>query len=242
MKRVRNYLVVSALAISVVAIMSSGCTKQGAERVAGPAPPPGPDLSGIRDARWVTSPEELRGVTARAAKSPLMVSAIEDEGSDPRLGLLRRGMIAAVGTTKGGDQVQVTLLPYQYGDDPNHARYFVLFAVNGQERVESFDLIRNRKPGPGEEGFVRVNSGEHGLWMRSGATYVQTTSGVAHKAPEKFNFAKFGVCFVAVADRALGAVNEGCHSMGDFPGCKAVGSAAALAGAAIYCAWVAANG
>jgi hypothetical protein len=242
MKRLMDYLVVSVLAVLAFAILSSGCTKQGAERVAGPAPPPGPDLSGIREARWITSMEELRGVTARAAKSPLMASAIEGEASDPRLSLLRDAVIGAVGTTKGGDQVRVTLLPYQYSDDQNHARYFVLFEVNGQARVESFDLIRNRRPAPGEEGFERVNSGEHGLWMRSGTTYVQAANAGAHKAPEKFNFAKFGTCFVPLADRLLSGVHEGCHDMGNFPGCVAIGSTAAIAGAAIYCGWVAWNG
>ena len=240
MKRLRNYLVVSALTVSAFAIVSSGCTKQGAERVTGPAPLPG--RSDIREARWITLPEELRGAMVRAAKSPLMASAINDEASDPRLGLLRSGVIAAVGTTNGGDQVQVILLPYQYADDQDHARYFALYDVNGQSRVESFDLIRNRRPGPGEEGFMRVNSGAHGLWMRSGWTYTQTSAGVAHQAPERFNFAKFGGCFIATSEMALGAVREGCHSMGDFPGCVAVGSTAALAGAAVYCAWMAWNG
>ena len=171
-----------------------------------------------------------------------MASAIKDEASDPRLDLLRSGVIAAVGTTNGGDQVRVTLLPYQYADDQNQARYFALYEVNGQARVESFDLIRNRRPGPGEEGFIRVNSGEHGLWMRARWTYTQATTGLANRAPERFNFVKFGACFVATAERALGAVRGGCSSMGDFPGCVAVGSTVALAGAAVYCAWMAWNG
>ncbi len=239
MNRLRMYLVASALAVSALGIVISGCTKEGERKVTAPAAPPGPDLSEIRDARWITSPDELRGVTAGAAKSPLMQRAIQDEASDPRLGLLKSGVIAAVGTTKNGDQVRVTLLPYQYSDDLDHARYFVLYEVNGRARAETFDLIRNRRPAPGEEGFQRVNSGEHGLWMRAGSTYAQASSGDVHKAPEKFNWARFGTCFVPLADRLLGEVDGACHAMGDFPGCRTIGSGAALAGAATYCAWVA---
>src|SRR6267142_4324900 len=100
-------------------------------------------------------------------------------------------------------------------------------------------MIRNERPGPDEADFERVNSGEHGLWMRSGPTYVQTVAGVTRRAPEKFNFQKFAWCFMPLADRSLGAVHDVCDKMGNFPGCITYGSGIALAAAAIYCAYVA---
>ncbi|HZE19028.1 MAG TPA: hypothetical protein VE402_02800, partial [Candidatus Angelobacter sp.] len=75
-----------------------------------------------------------------------------------------------------------------------------------------------------------------------GPVYVQTQSGIARMAPEKLNWFKFAWCFMPLADKLIGAVEEGCGSMGSFPGCVSVGSTAAIAGAAIYCAFVAWNG
>jgi hypothetical protein len=200
-----------------------------------------PAPSDIKDARWITGDEELREATARAAKSPIMQRAVLDGASDPRLGFLRSGVVGAVGTAQDGTRIRFTLLPYQYNDDGNHAVYFALVEVGGASHVESFELIRNRRPGPEEPGFEGVNSGEHGLWMRPGPTYVQSSAGIVRRAPEKFNFAKFGACFIPLADRMLGAVRDGCHSMGDFPGCVTIGSTAVIAGAAIYCAYMAWN-
>ena len=229
------------LAVLVLASVAPGCTKQGSQRVTDPVPRAEPGLSEMKEARWITGAEEIREVAARAAKSPIMLRAIQDGASDPRLGLLRNGIVAAVGMAQDGSAVRFTVLPYQYNDDTNHAVYFALLERNGSSRVESFELIRNRRPGPLEQGFEPVNSGEHGLWMRSGPTYVQSATGVVRRAPERFNFAKFGTCFIPLADRMLGLVNESCHSMGDFPGCTSIGSSVAIAGAALYCAYVAWN-
>ncbi len=152
------------------------------------------------------------------------------------------GVVGAAGVSKGGDQVRITLLPYQYSDDMHRAVYFALIEVNGVARVESFELMRNERPDPASTDFERVNDGEHGLWIRSGPTYVQAATGIVRRAPERFNWAKFGTCFIPLADRLLGQVGEACHSMGDFPGCVSVGSGAALLGAALYCAYVSWNG
>ena len=243
MKRFRILLAAVSLAtLTAFVLVTPGCTKQGSRRVTDPAPRPDPGLTEFKDARWVTAPDELREEEARAARSPLMARAVQDQASDPRLSLLRSGMIGAAGTAKDGSQVRITLLPYQYSDDLNRAVYFALIEVNGVAHVESFELIRNEKPGPTETDFERVNSGEHGLWIRSGPTYIQAANGIARRGPERFNWAKFGTCFVPTADRLLGEVHEACNSMGNFPGCVTGGSGAALLGAALYCAAVAWNG
>jgi hypothetical protein len=169
----------------------------------------------------------------------MMQRAVQEGASDPRLALHRSGIVGAIGTARDESRVRFTLLPYQYSDDANHAVYFVLVEGSGSAHVESFELIRNRRPGPGEDGFEQVNSGAHGLWMRPGPTYIASATGAVHRAPERFNFAKFGTCFLPLADRLLGAVREGCRSMGDFPGCVTIGSTAVIAGAGIYCAYVA---
>ena len=219
-----------------------GCSKQGAKRIAAPAPRPDPGVTEFRDARWITAPEELREAMAGAGQSPLVTRAVQDEASDPRFALLTSGVIGATGTSQAGTQVRITLLPYQDGEDSNHAFYFALIEVNGVGHVESFELMRNEKPGPEESGYVRVNDGEHGVWLRGRPTYVQALSGVIRRAPERFNYQKFAWCFVPTADLALGAVNDACDKMGNFPGCVTWGSGLALAGAAAYCAYVARNG
>jgi len=188
----------------------------------------------IRDARWITSSEELRGLTARAGKSPLMARAIELEATDPDLELHASGVVGATASTTSGDRIRITMIPYQSRSDPDHARYFVLNELNGQARAETFDLLR-RRPRAGEEGFLPVNGAAHGLWIRPGSTYAQPQSGSAHQAPEKFNWAKFGLCFATVGDMVVGAVNAGCSAMGDWPGCRAIGDGIGLAGAAGYC-------
>jgi hypothetical protein len=237
MKRFKKFLIVSA-----VAFLASGCTKQGAQRVTDPGPGARPEFPDVKEARWITAQEEIRDATARASKSPLMLRAVQDGASDPALGLLRSGILGAIGTMQDGASVRFTLLPYQFSDDPTHAVYFALVEVNGVSRVESFELIRNRRPSEAESGFDRVNSGEHGLWMKPGPTYVQGKTGIELRAPERFNFAKFGACFIPVADRLLSGVHDGCASMGDFPGCVSIGSTAAVLGAAVYCAFMAWNG
>jgi hypothetical protein len=242
MKRFTVFLAVSAVAITALVVVTPGCSKQGVQRVAAPAPGADPSLMQFESARWITAESELRAATARAAKSPLMTQAVSEQASDPSLALLQSGVMGAAGVAKNGNQVQITLLPYQYLNDANHAVYFAMIEVNGVAHVESFELMRNEKPSPTEIGFERVNDGDRGLWIREGPTYVQASNGVVHRAPEKFNWARFGTCFVPLADRLLGGVEDGCHSMGDFPGCIAVGSSAALLGAALYCAFQAWNG
>ncbi len=244
MKRFRIILAVVALAaLTAFALVTPGCSKQDAQRLAGPSPRPDPGLTDFMDARWITAPDELRQEEARAARSPLVAQAVQEQASDPNLSLLLSGVMGAVGTAKNGNQVRVTLLPYQYSNDSDHAVYFAILEVNGVAHVESFELIRNQKPAADETGFLRVNDGAHGIWMRGGPTYVQASSGgVIRRAPERFNWARFAGCFVPLADRLLGAVNEGCHNMGDFPGCVSGGSAAALLGAGLYCAIQAWNG
>jgi hypothetical protein len=226
------------LAVLVLMLAWSGCTKQDSHRVTDPVPRP--NSPEIKEGRWITAGEETRDATARAAKSPLMVRAVQENGADPRLGFVRESVVGAIGTASDGSAVRFTILPYQFNDDLDHATYFALVEAKGTSHVETFELIRNRRPT--EEGFERVNSGEHGVWMRSGPTYTTSPSGIVRRAPERFNFAKFGACFVPLADRLLGAVHETCHSMGDFPGCTTFGSAGAIAGAALYCAWASWNG
>jgi hypothetical protein len=242
MKRSMLFLAVPALAIAALVVVTPGCSKQGVQRVAAPTPGPDPSLTEFQNARWVTGESELSAATARAAKSPLMAQAVLDQASDPRLSLLKSGVIGASGITKGGDQVQITLFPYQYLDDANHAVYFAMIEVNGVAHVESFELMRNEKPSAAETGFERVNNGDRGLWLREGPTYLQAQSGVVRRAPEKFNWARFASCFIPLADRMVGAVEDGCHSMGDFPGCVAIGTGAALLGAGLYCGFAAWNG
>jgi hypothetical protein len=242
MKRFTLFLTVPALAIAALVLVTPGCSKQGVQRVAAPAPGPDPSLTEFESSRWVTAESELGAATARAAKSPVMTQAVLDQASDPRLSLFKSGVMGAAGITKNGEQVQITLFPYQYLDDASHAVYFAMIEVNGVAHVESFELMRNEKPSAGETGFERVNNGDRGLWIREGPTYLQAQSGVVHRAPEKFNWARFGTCFVPLADRLVGAVEDGCHSMGDFPGCVAVGTGAALVGAAVYCGFAAWNG
>jgi len=242
MKRFTLFLVVPALAITALAVVTPGCSKQGVQRVAAPMPAPDPNLREFESARWVTAESELRAAAARAAKSPVMAQAVRDQASDPRLSLFKSGVIAASGITKNGDQVQITLFPYQYLDDANRAVYFAMIEVNGVPHVESFELMRNEKPAAAETGFERVNDGDRGLWLREGPTYLQAQTGVVHRAPEKFNWTRFATCFIPLADRMVGAVEDGCHSMGDFPGCVAVGTGAALLGAGLYCGFAAWNG
>jgi len=243
MKRFRVLLAAVALAsLTAFALVMPGCTKQGSRRVTDPESRPVAGLGEFKDARWITAPDELREETARAARNPLMARAVQDQASDPRLALLRSGVIGAAGIAKDGSQVRITLLPYQYSDDLNRAVYFALLEVNGVPHVESFELIRNEKPSAAETDFERVNGGEHGLWIRSGPTYIQAANGIARRGPERFNWAKFGTCFIPTADRFLGEVHEACNGMGNFPGCVTAGSGAALLGAALYCASVAWNG
>jgi len=243
MKRFRILLVAVALtSLTAFALVMPGCTKQGARRVTDPASRPDPGLTEFKNARWITAPDELREEAARAARSPLMARAVQDQASDPRLALLRSGVLGAVGVAKDGSQVKITLLPYQYSDNLNRAVYFALIEVNGVAHVESFELIRNERPGTNETDFQRVNNGANALWMRSGPTYMQASNGVVLRGPERFNFAKFGACFIPLADRLLGEVHGGCGSMGDFPGCVSIGSSVAILGAALYCAYMAWNG
>jgi hypothetical protein len=230
----------AAVAVAIAALVISGCGKERARRIT--APTTTLRVEDFKDARWITSPEELRQATAGAAKSPLMARAVLDQASDPRLSLLAGGVISALGTAPDGSVVRMTLLPYQYSDDPDHAMYFALLDSGGKTRVESFEMFRNRKPTPSEAEFERVNGGDHGLWLRNGPVYVQTPSGIARMAPEKFNWQKFAWCFMPLADKLIGAVEDGCGSMGNFPGCVSMGSGMALAGAAIYCAFVSWNG
>jgi|GEM_PF-2470629 len=241
MKRFTQFLVVPALAIAALIAVTPGCSKQGVQRVAAPATGLDPSTE-FESSRWITAEDELKAATARAAKSPVMAQAVVDQASDPRLSLLKSGVMAAAGITKNGDQVQVTLFPYQYLDQANRAVYFVMIEVNGAARVQSFELMRNEKPGAAEIGFERVNDGDRGLWLREGPTYLQAQSGVVRRAPEKFNWARFATCFIPLADRLVGGVEDGCHSMGDFPGCVAIGTGAALLGAGLYCGFAAWNG
>jgi len=230
MNRLKLCLVATALALAAI---GSGCSKESGRQVTAPGRP-APDPSMIQDAHWITSSEELRGLTARAGKSPLMARAVQLEATDPDLELHESGVVGATASTTSGDRIRITMIPYQSRSDPDHARYFVLNELNGQARAETFDLLR-RRPRAGEEGFLPVNGAAHALWIRPGSTYVQPTSGPAHQAPEKMNWAKFGVCFASVGDMVVGAVNAGCSSMGDWPGCRAIGDGVGLAGAAAYC-------
>ena len=84
-------------------------------------------------------------------------------------------------------------------------------------------------------GFYRGESEVDVFWADVAATYAQPTSGSAHQAPEKMNWAKFSVCFVSVGDRIVGAVDAACSAMGDWPGCRSIGNGVGLAGAAAYC-------
>jgi len=238
MQRLTNFLVV----VSAVVLMASGCTKQSAQRVTDPDPGARPGVPDVKEARWITARDELNFATAQASKSPLVLRAVQDGASDPALALLRSGVVGAIGTMQDGTPVQLTLLPYQYSDDMNHAVYFALVEVNGVPRVESFELIRNRRPSLAETGFERVNSGENGLWMKPGPTYVQGKTGVVLRAPERFNIAKFGACFIPLADHLLSQVHNSCAAMGDFPGCTSIGSTGAILGAAVYCAFAAWKG
>jgi len=231
MKRFGAFLIVAALAIA-----PSGCSNHGARRVTDPAASPQPNLSDIKEARWITGDEEIRETAARAAKSPLMARAIADGASDPRLGLLKTGIVAAVGTMVDGRRVRITILPYQYSDDVTHAVYFALLEVDATAQVQSFQLVRRRDPGLKGAGFQPVNSGQHDLWIKEGAIYTPSPTGIVVRAPERFNWARFGVCFIPLADMLLHQVGDACHSMGNFPGCVTVGSGAAILGAALYCA------
>lgn len=240
MNRFRMVLSTVALAsLAASGLVIPGCTKDRARKVAGPTTL---SVEDFKDARLITGDSELREAAARASRSPLVARAALDQVADPRLSLLPSGVVAAVGTAPDGSVVRMTLLPYQFNDDPDRARYLVLLESGGNTRVESFEMFRNRKPTASESDFERVNGGDHGLWLRSGPVYVQTQSGIARMAPERFNWTKFAWCFMPVADKLIGAVEEGCNSMGSFPGCVSVGSTAAIAGAAIYCAFVAWNG
>ncbi|TMQ59277.1 MAG: hypothetical protein E6K76_05370 [Candidatus Eisenbacteria bacterium] len=231
MKRLEMFLIVSALAIG-----SSGCTNQNPRRLTDPASSPEPRLSEFREARWIAGENEIREATTRAAKSPLMVRAIADRASDPGLELLRTGIVGALGTMADGRRVRITILPYQYRDDLTRAVYFALLEVSSKAQVQSFELIRRRDPSLLEAGFQPVNSGEHNLWLKEGALYALSAAGTAVRAPERFNWARFGVCFIPLADMLLRRVDDACNSMGNFPGCVTVGSGAAILGAALYCA------
>ena len=234
MDRLRMCLVVSAFAVSALGLVLSGCSREAGRHTTGPSPRPGPDPSMIREAHWITSAEELRGLTALAGKSPLMARAVQLEAADPEVEKHTSGVVGVTGSTQSGDRIRITMIPYQFRSDPDHARYFVLNELNARTRVETFDLLR-RRPRAGEEGFLPVNGAANGLWIRPGSTYVQPASGSGHQAPERLNWAKFGLCFSVVGDRVLGAVNAGCSAMGDWPGCRSIGSAVGLAGAAAYC-------
>jgi len=236
--KIAAFVVLASLTVAS-ALVISGCGQERTKRVTAPRTL---RIEDFPDAHWITSPEELRQVAAGAAKSPLMARAILEQASDPRLSLLTSGVISAVGTAPDGSVVRMTLLPYQYADDPDHAVYFALLESKGKTRVESFEMFQKRRPTASESDFERVNGGEHGLWMRSGPVYAETPTGIARLAPEKFNWQKFAWCFLPLADKLLGAVEEGCGSMGNFPGCVAIGSTAAIAGAAVYCAFVSWNG
>ncbi len=239
MNRFRMCLVVSVLALAASLAGTSGCSRQDAGKILAPAPRPDPSI--IHEAHWITSVDELRGLTARAGKSPLMARAISDEAQDPDLEKHTGGVVGVMATTVTGDRIRVTMIPYQFRSDADHARYFVLNELNGASRVETFDLLR-RKPKAGEDGFLPVNGAIHGLWIRSGSTYAQDVSRSGHLAPERFNLAKFGACFAAAGDMVAGAVDAACGAMGNWPGCRAIGNSVGLAGAAAYCGWLAYNG
>ena len=231
MKRLEILLIVSTLAAGL-----SGCTKQGAHRVTDPAPAPQPSLSDVSEAHWITGDGEIREAAARAVKSPLMERALADGAADPRLGLLRTGIVGAMGTMVDGRRVRITILPYQYRDDQAHALYFVLLEANAMAQVQTFQLVRRRDPSLLEAGFQPINSGQNSLWIKEGAVYTSSPAGIVVRAPERFNWARFGVCFIPLADMLLRHVDDACNSMGNFPGCVTVGSGAAILGAALYCA------
>jgi len=131
MQRIRIFpAAVLALVAVLSALVISGCGQQ--DRTKRVVAPRTLSVEDFKDAHWITNPEELRQATSGAAKSPLMARAILDQASDPRLSLLTSGVISAEGTAPDGSLVRVTLLPYQYSDDPDHAVYFAL--LQSQER------------------------------------------------------------------------------------------------------------
>jgi len=218
--------------VSALAVM--GCGRERAKHLTAPRTL---SIEDFKDARWVTDPDELSRMATGAAKSPLMARAVLDETSDVRLALHPNGIIGAVGTAPDGSAVRMTLLPYQYSDDSDRAMYFALLESGGKTRVESFEMLRNRKPASSESGFLAVNGARHGLWMRSGPLYEETPRGIVRMAPERVQWGRFAACFIPMVDSMLGYMTSRCEEMGDFPHCHIIGVAVAIAMSAIYCAW-----
>jgi hypothetical protein len=235
----------NALRVSLVVLVVSGaiagCTGKSERRLTGPARDSMADRSTVAEARWLSGDEEVRTAAARAAKSPLVERAAADVVAGQHAGFLPSGVVAAVGTMTDGSSVRLTILPYQYAADSTHAAYVALIEVNATVQAQTFELIRHRKPDLLERGFERVNSGENGLWIREGFTYVPTSNGIVRRSPERVNWQRFGACFVPLADRLLGEAEAACGEMGNFPGCRIIGAGVALASAAIFCAFLAAK-
>ncbi|HZI89362.1 MAG TPA: hypothetical protein VFD83_02805 [Candidatus Polarisedimenticolia bacterium] len=231
MKRFKVLLAVVVLAAPAALVMS-GCSKEPAKRVLAPRTI---RLQEVRDARFIEEDAERRDVTERAARSPLVARAIGDQIHDSRLAFVPSGVVAAVGTADDGSAVRFTVLPYQYTDDVNHALYFALLEWKGQSKVETFEMLRNRKP-DANSGFQPLNDARHGLWLRQGPDYVLAQTGVERRAPERFNVNRFSTCFMAMCDVLLSQVSRVCDGFGDFPHCVTIGSAGAFAVAAVACA------
>src|SRR5882762_8706437 len=132
MNRFRIVLSTVALAsLAASGLVIPGCTKDRARKVAGPTTL---SVEDFKDARLITGDAELREAAARASRSPLVARAALDQVADPRLSLLPSGVVAAVGTAPDGSVVRMTLLPYQFHDDPDRARYLVLLESGGKTR------------------------------------------------------------------------------------------------------------
>lgn len=236
MNRTRILLAVALVSCAALTFAATSCTKERPRHVLDPTTTI--RIEDIKNARWIDDDEELRQVTERAAKSPLMNRAVTDQASDPRLSFLPSAVVGAIGKAPDGSAIRFTVLPFQYSDDMNHALYFALVESKFGTKVESVELLRNRKPGA-DAGFEPLNDGEHGIWMRQGPVYVTTSSGIVRRAPDRFKENRFVSCFFLMADQLLREVHRFCDQMGDLPRCVTYGSGVAFAVAGAYCAFLA---
>jgi hypothetical protein len=217
-----------------LALIALGCERQqGPDRIADPTP--AVSTPSVSEARWVWD-KDLDLAVRSAAVSPLVRRTLA-ESPHPAASPLWRHAVRAEGVVSDGSKVSVTILPYAPTDDPTHALFLSVIHQNGQERVESSELIVGRRPKADETGFEAITQGSEVLWVKNGSGYVVGSAGMSPTSPERVRWARFFSCFM---DRAPGYCATGAEIGGivapGVPQARAVGCGAGLAVAAGECA------
>lgn len=190
MRRVRLGFTAGLAAVLPLLVLTSACSREGERRIV--APDPLPDPPAVTGARWVWEPRALAGAVQSAGRSPLVQRAL----SQAPLGRLRPRFdlaVRAVGEDAAGGSVGLTVLPYAVEGDPTHAAFVCLAEGLGQQAAEFAEMIVGRDPRPDETGFHSVVWGDRIVWIRSDDA-VASSSGIAHRSPEKRQWTKLFDC------------------------------------------------